>query len=241
LEECPGGGDVIYANFINAGAPNNDVVYINFDGGSGCYIVQGLTGEPADVYVLSKTDQTDCNTCNVSPTPTPTQTRTPAATPTVTPTKTPTSTPTRTPTGTPTTTPTPTKTKTPTPTQSNCSTQIQINWAIQTCARGTFEILVNGGSVYTKNALGIAGSGTDTISVPYNSTITLNGSAINVAGGSCVGIYDTSAINMTPTSGGANGVTIVRVSDGTPNTFSYSYTKTCPNTVITLDYVPNPI
>ena len=73
--------------------------------------------------------------------------------------------------------------------------------------------------------MGIAGSGTDTISVPYNSTITLNGSAINVAGGSCVGIYDTSAINMTPVGGGANGVGIVRVSDGTPNNFSYSYTK----------------
>ena len=56
-----------------------------------------------------------------------------------------------------------------------------------------------------------------------------------------MGIYDTSAINMTPSFGGANGVSIVRVSDGTPNNFSYNYTKTCPTTVITLDYVPNPI
>jgi len=46
---------------------------------------------------------------------------------------------------------------------------------------------------------------------------------------------------MTPTFGGANGVGIVRVSDGTPNTFTYTFTKTCPTTVITLDYTPNPI
>jgi hypothetical protein len=116
-----------------------------------------------------------------------------------------------------------------------------VNWAIQTCARGTFSIFVNGSQVYSKNALGIAGSGTDFINVPFNSTITLQGEALDTTGTGGCAIYDTSAINMTPQFGGANGVGIVRVSDGTPSTFSYNYTKTCPNTVITLDYVPNPI
>ena len=89
--------------------------------------------------------------------------------------------------------------------------------------------------------MAVAGSGSDTITVPYGATITLNGSALAVSSPSCTSIYDTSAINMTPQFGGANGVGIVRVSNGSPNTFSYSYTKTCPTTVITLDYVPNPI
>lgn len=236
------GGETYYANFAIVGPPTTDVVYINSPTApEGCYIVSGSSLNAADTFIQFKVDYDSCLECEAgpasSPTPTPTRTATPTVTPTVTPTKT--STPA--PTTTPTRTVTPTRTSTPTPTSSVCTTQITINWAIQTCARGTFSILVNGSSVYIKNALGIAGSGSDTITVPYGSTITLNGSALNVSGGGCVGIYDTSAINMTPSFGGANGVGIVRVSDGTPNNFSYSYTKTCPTTVITLDYVPNPI
>jgi hypothetical protein len=236
------GGETYYANFAIVGPPTTDVVYINSPTApEGCYIVLGSSLNAADTFIQFKVDYDSCLECEAgpasSPTPTPTRTATPTVTPTVTPTKT--STPA--PTTTPTRTVTPTRTSTPTPTSSVCTTQITINWAIQTCARGTFSILVNGSSVYIKNALGIAGSGSDTITVPYGSTITLNGSALNISGGGCVGIYDTSAINMTPSFGGANGVGIVRVSDGTPNNFSYSYTKTCPTTVITLDYVPNPI
>jgi hypothetical protein len=238
--------------------------YVIYDNGSApvftpgmVYNIVGQSGMPNGCYTAVNTVERpnyiglwngstngiydDCSTC-IGENPCPAQ-PTPQATTTPTLTRTPTVTPTRTttPTVTPTRTFTPTPTRTFTPTPSVCTTQITINWAIQTCARGTFSILVNGSTVYTKNALGILGSGTDTITVPYNSTITLNGSAINVAGASCVSIYDTSAINMTPVGGGANGVGIVRVSDGTPNNFSYSYTKTCPTTVITLDYVPNPI
>jgi hypothetical protein len=244
LSPCPSGGESYFGNFAIVGAPTTDVVYVQ--GSiipSGCYIVVKSSIIPADTSITVKVDYNTCEICqegpavSVTPTPAVSVTPTPTRTPTVTPTKT--STPA--PTSSPTRTLTPTRTPTMTATPSVCTTQITINWAIQTCARGTFSILVNGSSVYTKNALGIAGSGSDTITVPYGSTITLNGSAINVSGGGCVGIYDTSAINMTPSFGGANGVGIVRVSDGTPNNFSYSYTKTCPTTVITLDYVPNPI
>ena len=43
---------------------------------------------------------------------------------------------------------------------------------------------------------------------------------------------------MIPVNGGANGVKIVRYSeDSVQPSFTYSYTKTCPTTVITLDYV----
>lgn len=179
------------------------------------------------------------NLASVSPTPTSTPTKTP--TPTVTPTVTPTKTSTPAPTTTPTRTVTPTRTSTPTPTSSVCTTQITVNWTIQNCARGTFNIQVNGSTVYSKNALAIAGSGSDTITVPFGSTITLNGSASYIASGSCP-IGQQSAISMTPVNGGANGVNITRYSDtSTPPTFTYSYTKTCPTTVITLDYVTEPL
>jgi hypothetical protein len=240
-------------------------VYICQSGGTSCFYISTIvTGDlpyifdipspynNGDSYMVKVVDDENCVITGitsiaytVTPTPTPTVTPSISLTPSLTPTNTvtPTSTTTQTPTPTvtKTLTPTPTRTPTMTATPSVCTTQITINWGILTCARGTFSILVNGSSVYIKNALGIAGSGSDTITVPYGSTITLDGSATNVSGGGCVGIYDTSSINMTPSFGGANGVSIVRISDGTPNSFSYSYTKTCPTTVITLDYVPNPI
>jgi len=69
----------------------------------------------------------------------------------------------------------------------------------------------------------------------------LNGSASYIASGSCP-IGQQSAISMTPVNGGANGVNITKLSDtSVPPTFTYSYTKTCPTTVITLDYVTEPL
>jgi hypothetical protein len=241
LSPC-GGGESYFGNFAIVGAPTTDVVYVQGSAiPSGCYIVLGAIIIPADTSITVKVGYNNCETCQAGPavsvTPTSTRTPTPTRTPTVTPTRT--STPA--PTSSPTRTLTPTRTPTMTATPSVCTTQITINWAIQTCARGTFSILVNGSSVYTKNALAIAGSGSDTITVPYGSTITLNGSASYIASGGCP-IGQQSAISMTPVNGGANGVTIVRYSeDSVPPSFTYSYTKTCPTTVITLDYVTEPL
>lgn len=240
LESC-GDAEIYFGNFALVGPPTLDIVYVEGPAiPSGCYIVRGFVGTSADTLITARVDYNRCVDCEAGPavsvTPTPTRTPTPTKTPTVTPTRT--STPA--PTSSPTRTVTPTRTPTMTATPSVCTTQITINWTIQTCARGTFQILVNGSPVYSKNAVAVSGSGSDTITVPYGSTITLNGNATYIASGPCP-IGQQSAISMTPVNGGANGVNITRYSDGTPTNFSYSYTKTCPTTVITLDYVTEPI
>jgi len=219
-----------------------DVLRVDIGQGLNCYQITGsINAGPPTSVLVQEVYQSGCGDCildlpsGICPTPTPTPTSSITPTNTVTPTITPTRT------RTPTPTITPTRTLTPTPTNSTCETQITVNWDIIECARGTFAIAVNGNVVYNRNAIGIAGSGTDNVTVPFGASITLSGSALNVSGGACVAIYDTSAINMTPTGGGANGVGIVRVSDGTPNTFSYTFSKTCSTTTVTLDYVPNPI
>jgi hypothetical protein len=234
------GGEPVYGNFALFGVPSVGTYYIEGTNGTrGCFEYLGdEAGEGATFLVQSlSTSYEDCTACAegppVSPTATPSKTPTSSIAPTITPTRTKTPTVTR--------SITPTKTKTPTPTPSPCTTQIVIDWSIMTCSRGTFNIYVNGSNVYSKNALAIAGSGVDTITVPYGATINLQGSAQYIASGPCPIGYE-SSISMTPVGGGANGVTIVKRSEtDDPPTFSYTYTKTCPTTTIYLVYETQPI
>ena len=217
--------------------PTGPVTYLHMAAGStapsGCYTIvqdeppigssQGFVSDIGD-------NDTTCIQCAGKPVPslsvTPTISVTPTRTISITPS------PTRTPSITP--------TKSPTPTPSICTTQITINWAIQSCARGTFNITSGGSTLYAKNATGVAGSGSDTITVPYNATIQINATASYQATGGCTSTQQ-SATQATVTNGGGDGVTRTCYSDTTPVSFTYSYSKTCPTSVITLDYVTEPL
>jgi hypothetical protein len=217
----------ITGNFAYVGTPTpGQVLYVTgTDGVKDCYIV-GQSAEGATFTVQTVTAYVDCETCAAGPIPTPSIT------------------PTRTPSATPAASITPTRTKTPTPTRtvtpSICTTQIVIDWSIQTCARGTFRIYVNGSQVYSKNAVAVAGSGVDTITVPYGSTINIQGTATYIGSVSCP-LTQQSATAATVVGGGGDGATKVCFSDTLPNTFSYTYTKTCPTSTIYLEYVTEPL
>lgn len=110
LESCDGEGQFV-ANLALFSVAAGQVYKFTFNknlGGipDGCYTVVDIIEQVAQSTVLGAVGYADCATClgAGSPTPTPTQTKTPTRTPTQTPTKS------RTP------TPTPTKSKTPTPT-----------------------------------------------------------------------------------------------------------------------------
>jgi hypothetical protein len=221
---------------------NGDTVYLLSFGlgsvGNGCYIVIEESFGSPEASVTNAIQQDSCASCGTQGTQTPTPTRTQTPTPTRTPTVTPTRTVTPTVTRTPTRTPTPTRTNTPTP--SPCTTQITVNWDIQTCARGTFKIYVNGSEVYSKNALAIAGSGSNTITVPFGSTINIQGTATYIASGGC-SLTEQSATQATVVGGGGDGLAKTCFSDTLPNSFSYTYTKTCPTSTITLAFVTEPV
>ena len=235
ITNCSTSATYLVSFTVVGSIPTGPVTYLSFFPGgdvpNGCYTIS--SGEPpfgpSDGVVSSIGDNSaSCSVCTGKPvpssSPSPSLTATPTRTISITPS------PTRTPSLTP--------TKSPTP--SVCVPQITINWSIQTCARGTFNITSNGTTVYSRNATAVAGSGSDTISVPLGATIALNGTALYVSSPGCP-ITQQSGNLMTASGGGADGGTRVCYSDTPPNSYSYSFAKTCATTTITLIYETEPL
>lgn len=99
---------------------------------------------------------------------------------------------------------------------------------------------MNGTTVYIKNATAVDGSGFDTVSVPAGATVQLNGTAIYVSSPGCP-ITQQSGNLMVASGGGADGATRVCYSDTPPNSYSYTFTKGCATTAITLVYETEPL